>query len=297
MMKRIVAAALTFAVLTIGATPCFARPTDDEIREFIKPYYYKCDSLDGNYIIAEETRYSSNNVDSAYAVYIVYDMNGKVVVPLGEKTLDELGWDGYVRPHTFRDVYVSYGGGEHWARANIWTLAAYGVVSGYPGGYFYPDKTITRAEFLKLIATIAREKYVAPEDLSTSFQDVDNTDWYAGYIAWAASNKIIEGYPDGNFYPNNGISREEIAVIARNAIEALGLIFPRAQTADAVDFADSDEIADWSKAAVNDMSEFKFINGDENKRFLPKKEATRAEAVTIIGKMYYDMYEPEDRWL
>ncbi|MDP4134154.1 MAG: S-layer homology domain-containing protein [Bacillota bacterium] len=297
MMKRILAATLVFAVLTIGAAPCSARPTDDEIREFIKPYYYKCDSLDGNYIIAEETRYSSNNVDSAYSVYIVYDMGGNVVVPLGEKSWAELGWEGYVRPSTFRDVASGYGEGAHWARGNIWTLAAYGVVSGYPGGYFYPDKTITRAEFLKLIALIVKEKYVIPEDLSTDFQDVNNTDWYAGYIAWAVKNKIIEGYPDGKFYPNKEITREEMAVIAHNAIEALGLTFPRAQMADAIDFADSAEIADWSKTAINDMSEFKFINGDENKRFLPKKEATRAEAVTIITQMYCDIYEPEDRWL
>ena len=297
MMKRILAAALTFAVLVIGAAPCFARPTDDEIREFVKPYYYKCDSLDGNYIIAEETRYSAPTVDAAYSVYAVYDMAGNLIVPLAEKTWAELGWEGFVRPSYFRDLQRSYEEEEHWASGDISTLTAYGVVNGYPGGYFYPDKAITRAEFLKLIATIVKEKYLIPENLSTGFKDVNNTDWYAGYIAWAVNNKIIEGYPDGNFYPNKEITREEMVVIANNSIEALGLTFPRAQITDAVDFADSTEIANWAQSAVNDISRLKFINGDENKRFSPKKEATRAEAVTIITQMYCDMYEPNDRWL
>lgn len=296
-MKRLLLGALAVAVLMAGGVSCFATPTEDEMREMIQPYSYRCVSLDGNDIIGEQVRYDSNNVDSAYSVYIVYDMAGKVIVSLGEKTWAELGWDGYVRPTTFRDVAVMYGEGSHWARADIWTLAAYGVASGYPGGYFYPDRTITRGEYLKLIATIARGKYAPPQDLTLGFHDVNADDWYAGYVAWAAGNKMIHGYADGNFYPNREITREEMAVIADNAITALGLTFPRAQTVDTVAFVDGSEISQWATAAVAHMSRLQLINGDESNRFSPKQQATRAEAITVIGHMYYEMYEPDDRWI
>ncbi len=298
MKKRLFLSLLISVFLVSSSFVCvYGKPSYDEICEIVKPYIYTCDSLDGNYIIAEEIRYAFANVDSAYSVYIVFDQNGNVVIPLGEKTWEELGWEGYVRPSTFRDVSAEYGQNPHWASADILTLAAYGVINGYPGGYFYPDQGITRAEFLKLISKIVQDKYVIPDELSTNFQDVDDTDWYAGYIDWAYNHKIITGYPDGMFYPNKEITREEMACIAYRAIDALDLSFPRAEKIDAVNFADSSETAKWAQAAVSDLSEYQFLKGNDDHCFLPQKKASRAEAVTLTARMYYDMFEPDDRWL
>src|SRR5690606_41315200 len=42
--------------------------------------------------------------------------------------------------------------GASWAREHIETLAALGVVQGYPDGTFRPDQPVTRAEFAKMAA-------------------------------------------------------------------------------------------------------------------------------------------------
>jgi hypothetical protein len=45
---------------------------------------------------------------------------------------------------------------------------------------------------------------------------VAKTDWYAGYIAYATANNILNGYPDGSFKPSHLITRAEAAKIIAN---------------------------------------------------------------------------------
>lgn len=81
-------------------------------------------------------------------------------------------------------------------------LADLEVVEGYEDGTYQPSRFINRAEFLK----IALEAAKAPvtERSSTDqkcFSDVENSEWYAKYVCFAASKGFIEGYEDGEFKP------------------------------------------------------------------------------------------------
>ena len=42
----------------------------------------------------------------------------------------------------------------HWAEADISTMTEKGYLSGYPDGTFQPDKTISRADFMKMITAV-----------------------------------------------------------------------------------------------------------------------------------------------
>ena len=77
----------------------------------------------------------------------------------------------------------------HWARQNINTAAAAGLVQGYGNGTFRPDNKITRAETVGMINRIlgrnASAKSVIPG--YKTFSDIKETDWFYWDIIEAAN--------------------------------------------------------------------------------------------------------------
>lgn len=88
-------------------------------------------------------------------------------------------------------------------------LIELGVVDGYPDGTFLPSKVVTRAELAKLLVTaygLSQAAEVASG--TTPFADVEGN-WAAGYINVSADYKFVNGYPDGNFQPNETVTIAE----------------------------------------------------------------------------------------
>jgi len=83
------------------------------------------------------------------------------------------------------------------------------VINGYEDGSFKPDKCVNRAEFLKMLFVVQEAELSSVEDLS--FSDVNNSAWYAPYLATALQTKIVEGYNDGTFKPEQCVTRAEAA--------------------------------------------------------------------------------------
>lgn len=100
------------------------------------------------------------------------------------------------------------------------------IVSGYDDGTFRPDRTIDRAEFLKIvIRTQFNQDEIdrcVSENIPASstyvyFPDVPKGAWYAGYLCVAKSHNILNGYPDGTFRATSDISFIESTKIILNA--------------------------------------------------------------------------------
>lgn len=84
------------------------------------------------------------------------------------------------------------------------------VLRGYPDGTVRPDTEVTRAEAAIMIGRL-KEFDGTPRD--TDFSDVSSNDEASGFIAAAAEAKLIEGYPDGTYRPDETITRGEMAII------------------------------------------------------------------------------------
>ncbi len=105
-----------------------------------------------------------------------------------------------------------------------------GVISGYPDGSFQPDKTINRAEFTYImVKASAKESYsLVCEDFANDtnlFTDVklglsgEFTLWYINELCYAKSEKIIAGYDDGSFKPEEKINYAESVKVIANAFK------------------------------------------------------------------------------
>ena len=110
----------------------------------------------------------------------------------------------------------------HWAEEPIARLLAMGAVSGYGDGTFRPNDTLTRAAFVRMLVS-ALNLPLRPDDASGAFADTAGH-WVAtgGYLGAAVAAGIVNpgDYPGGRFEPDQGIPREEIAVML---VRALGL--------------------------------------------------------------------------
>jgi len=101
-----------------------------------------------------------------------------------------------------------------WAQEEISNLVSAEVLSGYPDGSFRPDNPLTRAEFTKMIVSA----FSSPSQAPASFRDVSPDFWAAPYIAQAQAKGWVNGYPDGNFGPQENVTRAQVlAVLVRIA--------------------------------------------------------------------------------
>jgi len=101
------------------------------------------------------------------------------------------------------------------------------IVGGYPDGTFKPDKTINRAELLKIVvesqfdegtieACIAENS--EPGWIYMFFKDVPINEWYVKYVCMGKVHGIIKGYPDGTFQPGRAVNRVESVKIVMEAL-------------------------------------------------------------------------------
>ena len=102
----------------------------------------------------------------------------------------------------FQDIEYS------WYESSINTLAGEKIISGFDDGTFGPEKSITRAEILKIILQ-ASGNGVGEVPLDRCFPDVAVNMWYHAYICRAYALHITNGFSDGTFKPNNTVTTLE----------------------------------------------------------------------------------------
>ena len=103
---------------------------------------------------------------------------------------------------------------SHWAKEAISTAYAAGIISGYNEQSFGPDDLITREQMAVMVAKAAGLTGAAPELEYTDSQQISA--WAREFVARAAAEKLISGYPDNTFRPADNATRAEaVTVISR----------------------------------------------------------------------------------
>ena len=100
---------------------------------------------------------------------------------------------------------------SRWSATDIEYMFDKGVVSGYPDGEFKPEKNLSRAEFAALVSRFANlELKNMPKN---SFADLAENHWAYSNIMAVCEAGLMIGYDDGNFGPDNEITRAEVIVV------------------------------------------------------------------------------------
>ena len=165
-----------------------------------------------------------------------------------------------------------------WAEEAVNALYKKGILKGKGEGLFAPKDNVTRAEFAVMIVNAF---IGVDENAKCSFSDIADDDWCRKYVATAYSKGIIYGLDDGSFGKNTNITREDMAAILHRVLsftKALPVVENINNT-----ISDFDTISEYAKNSVLMLSELKIVSGVGNGEFLPKKNATRAEAAVMIN--------------
>ncbi len=167
----------------------------------------------------------------------------------------------------------------HWAKDDITYLASRGIINGMSEGIFAPDQSVTRAQFV----TMLNNAFSLPAyEGDAVFTDVSTDSWYYSAVMAAYQAGIVKGSGD-LFNPDSLVTRQDMAVFAYRAAQAQGLSAEN-PTGEALD--DDAEISDYAKDSVYAMRALGIINGMTATTFVPAGSATRAQAATIIAKLY-----------
>jgi len=109
---------------------------------------------------------------------------------------------------------------------------------------------------------------------SSSFPDIKNH-WARKFIEALATRRILNGYPDGSFRPNNSVTRAEFAAIITSTFNRI----PKQR--EYIPFVDVPQ-NNWAFSAIKKSYETVFITGFPNREFRPKNRITRANALVSI---------------
>ncbi len=99
---------------------------------------------------------------------------------------------------------------------NAEVLKLMGVMEGGGDGRFMPERSLTRAEFCKMVVVLmGAGDSVSRYKTVTIFPDVRSNHWAVGYINYAVrgGTRLIAGLPDGSFAPERTISCGEAVTI------------------------------------------------------------------------------------
>ncbi|MBR6400472.1 MAG: S-layer homology domain-containing protein [Firmicutes bacterium] len=168
--------------------------------------------------------------------------------------------------------------GVSWAVPYINDLSAKGIVNGYSDGTFKPNANVKRCDFVVMLA-----KALDLPDGTDNFSDVASGAYYAKAVSAAKAAKIVNGNTDGTFKPDSLITRQDMMVIAKGALEYAGLTV---NTDESVlnGFTDSAQISAYAKPGASAMVNAGIVNGS-NGKIDPKGNTTRAQAAVIISKI------------
>lgn len=108
------------------------------------------------------------------------------------------------------------------------------------------------------------------------FSDIENH-WAKAFIEQAAAAKMINGYPDGTFKPENKLTRTQAASIL---VRTLGL-----ETDETAPFTDIQGYDKATQAEIAAAYKFGIVKGSEGK-FNPGKPVTRAQLALMVKRSY-----------
>ncbi len=169
-----------------------------------------------------------------------------------------------------------------WAHKAITSMTARGVIKGSSPNTFSPEATATRADMVIFVNRF----FGITGEAGESFNDVVAGKYYYNEIAAAQQAGILVGIAAEAFQPEEPISRQDMMVLIKNALDYAGMTGKLTMVSGKTlsDFDDSYLVADYAREEV-DYLIHRTIVGGYNNRISPKQHTTRADVIAILYKL------------
>lgn len=208
----------------------------------------------------------------------------------GAKTTDKSYKTTTVADFTI-DIYVACNGTNcpskaykdvdqsQWYHNAVDYVSGNSLMNGTSATTFSPNENLTRGMVVTVLGRAAGVK--TADYTGTSFKDVKSGSWCAPYVEWAAKEKIVNGYADGTFKPDQNVTREEMVTMLYRYWQSKGNTDSTEATV-LDSFKDTAKVSNWALPAMRWAVANGVVNGVGNGTLVPDGLATRAQFAKII---------------
>jgi len=182
---------------------------------------------------------------------------------------------------TFTDV----DNGANYFEANIEKLASKYIINGKTDSTYAPSADITRGEFAALISRSLG--LVAKNPAEVKFPDVPATKAVNknGEINAAVEAGIIQGFPNGEFKPDQPMTRAEAAIMIDRAMTFTKVADSKLdKTKKVTSLADHDSISNTSRSSIEKVYQAGIMGGFNNGEFGPYQNTQRDQMAKVLDK-------------
>jgi len=208
--------------------------------------------------------------------------------------------DGRIRTsgiYTLRENQISFidiEGRSQLMQTAINQLASRGIMQGnqvqvagrtLPAeNHFRPDDPITRTE---MVATIVMAFDMLDFSAQAIFTDIPQNAWYYHAVATARQAQLVEGYPDNTFRGGNYIPKDQLVVMAANALVGqMGYHAPEDIEYFLARFLDRDRLTRWSEDGIALATASNVLIHRSDNMFAPQSTMTRGDAAIILYRVF-----------
>ena len=174
---------------------------------------------------------------------------------------------------------------KDWFYGDVMFVYENGLMLGTSKTLFSPHGTAMRG----MMATILWRMEGSPVPKGkNSFTDVEAGKWYADAITWTTENGIFACYGKDKFFPDDPITREQLAAIFYRYADYKG--YDLTVKGDLDKFKDADKITDYAKTAMQWAVGSGLVKGKSGNLLDPQGTATRAEIAAMLHR-FIEKYE------
>ena len=169
---------------------------------------------------------------------------------------------------------------NHWASDAIKAVVSKGLFSGTSDTTFSPESEMTRGMFVTVLGRLSGENISG----TASFTDVDNSVYYAPYIAWANKNGIVNGVSDTSFNPDTPVTCEQAAIILVKYAQYKNISLETKSISPS-----TTGVSEWAKENVIEAGKAGIITKQNTNGYNYTSSATRGDVASMLNNFmtYY----------
>ena len=179
---------------------------------------------------------------------------------------------------TFADV-----AGDHWAHGSIEGLVRSGTTRGCGGDDFCPGAPTNRAQMAVFMIReiFGRGDYVPPQATGAVFGDVSADHWAAAFIEEFSRQGITSGCGGGNYCPDEGVTRAQMAVFLLRAIYGPDHVPPLG-----TGIFNDVPLDHWAVHWIEQLADEGITGGCGNDNFCPEDIITRDQMAVFLMRTF-----------
>ena len=169
---------------------------------------------------------------------------------------------------------------DYWAQAEIADVVSNSIMTLDEQGYFYPERTVSRVEFVKALLRVLSNDNLNV-NIQNIFSDVAASDADYSDILRSQQLGLVYGYPNGTFQPARIMLRDEaqsvISHITKDSATDMSILNY---------FEDADKVPNWARVPyAKSLAYGIYVNYPNAKELRPTDELTRAEAAVLLARL------------